>query len=267
MKTKSLFASLAALVASAFVSAPATAAMIAGWDFSQYLGDGLLTLDGVDFTTTLSANYSNLDPSFGAGAESATFGTMYINGQFGSTAIIPSGLNDEQILPTPGSLASNLNAPVTAPGRVPFDSLSILQAEGQIFANELALTALAPASVVFQAHLGAAAFNGSNWLVSFAGKTFGGTSTVGVEFSTDGVTYTSAGSASLTTNDTPFSVNLGAVSSHSASVRLNFSNLSGQPIIDNLAINGTLTAVPEPGTMLLIGSGLAGLQIFGRRRA
>ena len=267
MKTKSLFSLLGAFAASVMLSVPATAAMIAGWDFSQYAGDGLLSIDGVEFTTTLDANYSNLDPTFGAGAESATFGRMYINGQFGSTAVVPSGLNDEQFLPTPGSLASNGNAPVTAPGRVPFDSLTVLQAEGQIFAYEQAMTALLPVVAVFGVNLGAQPVNGSAWSVSFGGKTFSGTASVGVEFSTDGVNFAPAGFANLTTNDTPFTLNLGATSSHIAFVRLNLSNANGQPIIDNLAINGTLAAIPEPGTMLLIGSGLAGLQIFGRRRA
>jgi hypothetical protein len=129
------------------------------------------------------------------------------------------------------------------------------------------MTALAPVSVVFAANLATTSQNGSGWSVSFAGKTFSGTSSVGVEFSTDGVTYSSAGSANLTTNDTPFTLNLGALPSQTAFVRLNLSNANGQPIIDNLAINGTLTLIPEPGTMLLIGSGLVGLQIFGRRRA
>lgn len=267
MKTKALFSLLCAFAASAMLSVPATAAMIAGWDFSQYAGDGLLSIDGATATTTLDANYSNLDPTFGAGAESATFGTMYVNGQFGSTAIDVTFNNTEEFLPTPTSLVSNLNAPVTAPGFVPFDSTTVLQFEGQIFAYEQAMTALLPVTVVFQAHLGAQPVNGSDWTLSFGGKTFSGTSTVGVEFSTDGVNFAPAGFANLTTNDTPFSLNLGAASSHNAFVRLNLSNASGQPIIDNLAINGTLTAIPEPGTALLIVSGLAGLQIFGRRRA
>ena len=75
----------------AFVSAPAQATMVAGWDFSQYLSDSQLSVDGATYTDTLSANYSNLDPTFGAGAESAAFGTMYIDGSFGSTAIEITG--------------------------------------------------------------------------------------------------------------------------------------------------------------------------------
>ncbi len=264
MKIRTLFNSVAALAAAALLSGSAQAAMIAGWDFSQYAGDGLLSVDGATFTTTLPANYSNLDPTFGAGAESAAFGTLFLDGSFGSTAITPSGLNDEQFLPTAGSLVSNLGAP----GAFQFDSLEILVDEGQPLANLQGMTALDPVSVVFQANLAAQAFNGSDWIVSFGGKTFNGTSTVGVEFSTDGTTYSPAGSVILDTNDKPFSVNLGATTSHTAFVRLNFNPVgSDQPIIDNLAISGTLSAIPEPGTALLVISGLIGLQTFGRRRA
>ena len=71
---------LIGLIASAFLAAPAGASGIAGWDFSQYFGDGILSTDGTTFTNTLPANYSNLDPSFNAGAGSAAFGTMFMNG-------------------------------------------------------------------------------------------------------------------------------------------------------------------------------------------
>jgi len=90
---------------------------------------------------------------------------------------------------------------------------------------------------------------------------------VGVEFSTDGVSYAPFGSVNLDTNDKPFSVNLGSALSHEAFVRLNFDPANGQPIIDNVAIGGTLSAIPEPGTAVLLVSGLTGLHVFGRRRA
>jgi hypothetical protein len=266
MKTRSLFHSVAAIAAAVLISGPAQAALIAGWDFSQWAGDGLLSVDGATFVdpVQLPANYSNLDPTFGAGAESAAFGTLFLDGSFGSTAITPSGLNDEQFLPTAGSLASNLGAP----GAFQFDSDTILIDEGaQAFANLQAMTALAAVSVVFQADIAAEPFNGSDWVLSFGGKTFNGSSTIGVEFSIDGVNYASVGSVLLDTNDKPFSVNLGADLSHTAFVRLNFAPTGiDQPIIDNLAINGTLSAIPEPGTALLLISGLVGLQAFGRRR-
>jgi hypothetical protein len=246
----------------AFVSAPAQATMVAGWDFSQYLSDSVLSVDGAVYTDTLSANYSNLDPTFGAGAESTPFGTLFLDGSFGSTNV-GAGSGTEAFVPTAGSLISNIDAP----GAIPFDSLTVLVDEGQLFANFLGMTARDVMSVVFKADLNSQPLNGSDWTLSFAGKTFEGTSTVGIEFSTDGVSYAPFGSVNLDTNDKPFSVNLGTGLSQEAFVRLVFNPANGQPILDNVAIGGTLSAIPEPGTALLLVSGLAGLHVFGRRRA
>lgn len=260
-----LLASLAAAVSS---SAPAQALVVAGWDFSQYLGDSLLTLDGVNGATTLPANYSNLDPTFNAGAESALFGTMFIDGQYGSTAVDP--FNAPEFVPTAGggggagSLVSNLEAPVTGPGTNPFDSDTILQFEGQTFFNLLSMTALAPATVVFQADLGVVPQFGTEWKLTFGGQTFSGTSVLGIEYSLDGTAFSALPSIQLDANDKPYSVNLGTDASDTMFVRLSFTNANGQPIIDNLALEATV--VPEPGTLLLLGSGLAGLVGFGRRR-
>ena len=246
----------------AFVPAPAQATMVAGWDFSQYLGDGLLSVDGATYTDTLSANYSNLDPTFGAGAESTPFGTLFLNGSFGSTNV-GAGSGVEPFVPTAGSLNSNIDAP----GPIPFDSYTVLIDEGQTFANLQGMTARGASSAVFKADLNIQPLNGSDWTLSFGGKTFEGTSSVGIEFSIDGVTYAPFGSVNLDTNDKPFSVNLGSALSHEAFVRLTFDPANGQPIIDNLAIGATLSAIPEPGTALLLVSGLTGLHVFGRRRA
>jgi hypothetical protein len=264
MKRTVLIAWIASLAASA-VAGSAQATMIAGWDFSQYFGDGLLSVDGATFTDTLDANYSDLDPTNNAGAESAAFGTLYLNGQFGSTAV-PVGSGTEQILPAdlPGSLVSNLNAPLGGAGQ-PFDSLTILASEGQPFTNTLAMIANAALSIVFEADLTSVAPFGTDWSISFGGKTSSGGSSVGVEFSTDGVAYSPFGAVNLTTTDTLFSVNLGAAGTDRAFVRLSFNPAGNQqPIIDNVAVNATL--VPEPTTALLCSLGLIGLAISGRRR-
>ena len=258
-------ACLTSLAVAGLVASSAHASMIAGWDFSQYTGDGFMSVDGGgSFTNTLAANYSDLDPTFGAGAESATFGTMYVNGQFGSTNVA-AGSGTEPFLPSAaagGSLSSNL----TAPGGTDFDSFTVLASEGQLSTESLAMIAAAQSVVVFAADLGSVPVIGSDWSISFGGKTANGTSSVGIAFSSDGVSFTSFGSANLTTVDTLFTINLGTAATNNAYVRLTF-NPSGinQPLIDNVAINASL-AVPEPGTALLGSLGLVGLVIAGRKR-
>jgi hypothetical protein len=265
MKIGLRISAFASLAAAALLAAPAQALVVAGWDFSQYLGDSFLSIDGATGTSTLSANYSNLDPTFNAGAESANFGTMFIDGQYGSTSVDP--FNQPEFVPSAalGSLASNLTAPVQAPGDNEFDSHTILQFEGQLFANFQTMTALAPATVVFQADLGVVPQFGEAWQLTFGGATFSGTSVLGIEYSLDGTAFTALPSVLLDVNDKPFSVDLFAGGSDTMFVRLSFTNANGQPVIDNLALEATI--VPEPGTLLLVGSGLAGLVGFGRRRA
>jgi hypothetical protein len=256
---------LGSLAVAGFVAGSAQASMIAGWDFSQYTGDGFMSIDGGgSFTNTLDANYSDLDPSFGAGAESAAFGTMYANGQFGSTNV-PAGTGNEQFLPS-AAVGGSLNSNLTAPGGTDFDSFTVLLSEGQASAESLAMIAAAQSTVVFEADLGSVPVIGSNWSISFGGRTANGASSVGVSFSSDGVTFTSFGTAALTTVDTLFTYALGTAATNNAYVRLSF-NPSGinQPLIDNVALNATL-AVPEPSTAVFGALGLIGLVIAGRKQ-
>jgi hypothetical protein len=171
---------MTALAASVAFAGSAGATLVAGWDFSQYFGDNTLSTDGVGFTDTLTAYYSNLDPTFGAGAESAQFGTMFINGAHGSTAVDVAGANPA-IVPLAPSLNSNINAPLTGPaGLVPFDTLSVVMSEGQTFANAQAMIAQAPVSVVFAASLLRSRTGSAG--ESPGGKTLSGTSVVNVSF-------------------------------------------------------------------------------------
>jgi hypothetical protein len=270
MKKLLLIASALALSASAAGSA--RAALIAGWDHSPWAISGFLSLDGATLTDTLAASYSDLDPTFGAGAEAAAFGTLYLNGQFGSSATPLDGT--DPYVPVTGSLVSNVNAPVNgmpAGVDVPFGSLTVLVFEGSLFANDLAMVALGSTQVVYGADLTSVPEIGSNWSLSFAGKTFaaGTQSLLGIEFSTDGMNYANIGQVLLTPVDTLFNVILGAGAADRAFVRFNLTSPGGaaSPIIDNVAINATLqTVVPEPGTVLLLGAGLGGLALIGRRR-
>jgi hypothetical protein len=246
------------IVVSASVAGSSQAYMVAGWDFSQFFGDGLLSIDGTTFTNTLSANYADLDPTFGAGAESALFGTLYFNGQFGSTAVSATGNFTEEFLPTAGSLSSNLDVPI-----VSFDAFTVLQDEGQAFSNLLSMVARDSVSVVFKADLSSVPETGSNWSVSFAGKTFSGTSTVGIDFSTDGSSYAVVDSVILDASDAQFVVDLGTAASETAFVRLNFNPVdTDQPIIDNVAVS-----VPEPGAASQFFAVVMGLLVCVRIRA
>jgi hypothetical protein len=264
MQTKHVIAVAIWMVSTTWVAGPARAQlaadMVAGWDFSQYAGPGFLTTDGSTFPGFLDSNYSDLDLPFNAGAGSAEFGTLYYDGQFGSSSF-EVGTGNEPFTSTSGSLASNLNAPSVNP----FDSLTILASEGQTFTQLLSMTARDEVSVVFEADLSGQSLTATNWVLSLGGRTFDGTSMVGVEFSTDGESYSAVDPIMLDMNDNPFEIPLGSEASAMAFVRLNFDPSGGRPIIDNLAISGQV--VPEPGTAGLLLTGLAGLVAYCRRRA
>lgn len=244
------------------LAASADAAVIAGWDFSQYeTGGGALAVDGNStLANTLFANYSNLDPTGNAGAESAQYGQMYVNGQFGSTNV--TSAFSGALLPIAGSLSSN----TTAIGPNPFNSLSVLTFEGQTFAEDLRMKTFAPStSVVFAADAGAGK-TVSGWSLSFATQLEGVTSgQVVVEFSSDGTSFASIGSPlAITATDAQQVVSLGAGSNQRAFVRLTFTNGA---TFDNVALSGVISnVVPEPMTASLLAAGLGGLALLGRRR-
>jgi hypothetical protein len=242
MRAKLRIAWLLSTAVAASHAAPAPGAVIAGWDFSQWAGDNALITNATTFALqdTLDANYSNLDPTFNAGAESAAFGTLYFNGELGSTNVDETA-SFPVFAPTAlGSLNSNLDAPVQDPGDNPFNSFSILRSEGQDFTHLLGMTASAALSVVFEGDLTSVPQSASGWSVSFGGKTFSGSSVIGIAFSTNGTAYTSFGSVTLNTTDRAFSVNLDPPEADRVFVRFTFDPSGGQPIIDNVAIEGTL---------------------------
>jgi len=286
---------IAPLVAvAALLAGTARAEVIAGWDFSQYRSSASLT----PFTDTLPANYSSLDPTHNAGAESAGFGTLYFDGSFGSSSTLTEFLptagskncqRAQDATPSPqgcangnadGPVRSNWKEPWSSPGDTHFDAHSVLRHEGQAFQNRLGMAASSSLSVVFEADLSSTGDGGSDWSLSFGGRTaIGGgpaggeqgcdppgcTSTVGIDVSTNGSSYTSAGSAILTPEDTRFEVPLGIVGSvPTAYVRLNFDPGSGTPIIDNVALE--VQALPEPGATAGLLAGGALLALLARRR-
>lgn len=265
MKIKFLTTTLSSLALSVAVTGSAQAGMIAGWDFSQYFAPGELSIDGANYTNVLSANYSNLDPTFGAGSASAAFGTLYFDGSFGSTNVSPSSATS-QLTPTSFSLGANINAPVAGGGPVPFDSFTELQDEGQIYASALQLQIRSAVSFVFAAYTNTIPGLGSAWSVSFGGQTDSGTSTVAISFSTDGINYLPFGSRTINNLDTQFSLNLGALPSEAGFVRFSVDPTGVGTRIDNVAINGAIVPpVPEPATAVLLGTALAAFAALGRR--
>ena len=138
-----------------------------------------------------------------------------------------------------------------------------------MFTNPLSMTAQGAANIVFSGDLSSVPQSGKNWVLTFGGQTFAGTSVVSVAFSTDGSTYTSFGNVTLSTVDTPFSVSFGATQADIVYVRLGLnapgSGGANQAIIDNVALSASL--VPEPGAVVLFAAGLALVGGLRRRSA
>jgi len=263
MKAKLLLSSLVSFAVALLGAGSAQAFMVAGWDFSQYIGDSLLIIDDVNFTPTdvLASNYSDYVPD-DPGSAAIPFGTMYLNGQFGSTDTPLDFTNDPFIPSSTATPSGNLTSNASAPAGDPFSSLVLA---GQSVVTPLTMAAISAATVVFGADLPGTDL-GETWTITFGGKTNSGESIVGIEFSTNGTTFTSFGTRTLTDVDTAFSVALGTAQSNQAWVRLTFSpGASQSAYIDNFAFNATL--VPEPATAALLLAGLAGLARVGRRRA
>jgi hypothetical protein len=284
MRTKLRIAALVFAAAALSAAGSAQAAFIAGWDFTQYAGAAsLVVTDEGDTADTLRANYSDYDPTFGAGGASQPFGTMWMNGQHGSTNVDENAAQPI-FLPTTGSLTPSLGLPglnETPVGDVPFDaSTGVLEVAagnylaglGQDFRNVLSMRALQDVQVVFEANLAAvsALHVAENWSITFDGITNTGTSSVTIEFSTDGISYSALTPASLTTTGTAFTASVVGNPGDNAYFRLGFDGTGGgsaTPRIDNVSISGDVTVIPEPGTAALLLIGLMGLGAAGRRRA
>ncbi len=238
----------ASLTLTVCLAGSAHAVGVIGWDFSQYVGSGFLSTDGATFTDTLSGNYSNLDPTGNAGAESATYGTLYMDGSFGSTDVDESSATSA-VAPLTGSLDSNIEFS-DVPGTNPFDSSNILLAEGQDFANELSLTMRDTVSLVFEADLTSLPDLARAWTLEFGAKTFLDTASIDIEFSVDGASYVNVGTVDVDELDTEYVVDLRLAPSDRGFVRMNFDapigEQSGQVILDNVTINAEFGAPQVP---------------------
>lgn len=278
MKAKLLALLLAA--ATTVVAGSAQAVGIAGWNFSQYLGSGLLTTDGVGPATTLQANYSEqasgpLAPN--VGPNGPVYGTMYYDGSFGSSNVEVTGDGTELFTTIPGSLLSNEWWPDPVLQGEGFNNTLADQINsGWTFATDIraALNTNTGSTLSLVFEVDATDFAGplgrlSNLELSLAGLTLEGNSNLLVQYSTDGSSYANVTTFQLTPLDTLFQTPLpnGALVERGF-VRLTFQGTAGQvPSIDNVGIGGLVTVIPEPGTALLLGTGLVGLVTAGRRRS
>lgn len=241
---------------SALLAGSAWAENVAGWDFSQYSRDG-------DSSGSVSANYSSLDPTGNAGAESAAYGTATMSGVVArhgdlSPGVVPSGsLTDANIGGPASGLISNS-----------FNAFTTLQLEGQTFTNPMSITApAAPGTAVFEGDLTSLAdTTGYGWSVSFAGKVVGDSSaSVGVEFADDCSTYSSAGNVIVDDETEAYTVEFPKIASPNACARLTIPQTAGsRTVIDNVSLD--VIAVPEPAVGAQLLAGFMGLVALARRR-
>ncbi len=242
--------------------------MVAGWDFSQYAGTSVNSLDGATFTETLNANYSDRDLggiASGLGLEAGAFGTLHYDGAFGSTNVDPDG-NTDEIWPSSGNLSSNTNV-----GLKLFDhsnSAVSVQEGAQQFNDRLKVLSQTAVSLVFAADTTSIATSFTDWSVSFAGLdlTPGDSSptNIDVSFSTDGVNYGAAQTFNLTSVDSAFSTSAFADVTQNAYFKFDFGGAA--LAIDNVGITAT-EAVPEPSAFAALAGALAlGFVAIRRRR-
>lgn len=246
---------------------PAPFGLVAGWDHSQYLAPGAATIDGTNLATQIPANYSDLDTSFGAGIQSAAFGTLFLVGNGASAnataVVLPTSQTAAPAVDGVGRDLPDNEGPV---GDVQFDAQTVLLAEaGQAFFSLSAMIANDASSIVYSADLGGGPF-GNDWRLDLAGLAQSGASVISIDVSTDGASYTN-GVASINLGGTAAekTVDFGSALDGESQVfvRLNFDE--GTPVIDNVGLSAEI--VPEPGTVLLVGAGLIGLAHASRRRA
>lgn len=255
---------IAAVVPLLFAASGAQATFIAGWDFGQYAGPGAPTTDGVNLASEVKATYSDFDPTFGAGAESTAFGSLWLDGTAGSSPgagglLVPTS-DAISLLQT---LPQN-NVPV---GDVTFDSGVVQVNEGTTAFGvwqDVSMISQGTVDVVFQVDSPGPT---SDWFIQLAGLSFAGGGTIDVAWSSDGAAYNPFTTLNLGTTEQAYLVDFGGTAldgQGTSFVRLSFNDAN--LVIDNVGVSGTVS-VPEPSVAILLMAGLAGLARAGRARA
>lgn len=255
---------LAMVVASLLAAGSAQALMVNAFDMS-YLETGFPFIPPGDLSGVYGANWSDLDQAGSPGLglnNSQAFGQMIWDGTVGSTNEIPTGAGDVLFTGTP-SLLANKNRP--AAGQMDVSSSLALQGDGQGIWRDNSLNTQDILSIVFRSDLSSIAETGSDWLFSFAARTqfTGEQATLSIDVSTDGTNYNPVQNVQIDDVDTLYEIALPGSELNELFVRVTFPETN--VLIDNVATDANL--VPEPGTLLLLGAGLAGLAVFPRRKA
>lgn len=237
---------------SAFLAGSASAVNVAGWDFSDTQSDGLPF-------GTVDANYSSFDPTGGAGAESALYGTATLTGLVGRGGDIQAGVRGSN----PNSVYQDANGTI-------FGNVLRVQAEGQTFSTPMAVTATSGAgTVTFEGDLSneGAGIGGYGWSISFAGEVVGASSAnIGVEFAPDCASYSSVGTVAVDDEANSYTVEFDKIGSVASCARLTIPNSGDERVaVDNVTLD--VIAVPEPGVGVQLIAGVAGLVALFRRRA
>ncbi len=248
---RSLLAIATTVALSALLAGSANAVNVAGWDFSDTSRDGA-ALGSVD------ANYSSFDPTGGAGAEAATYGSATLSSVVGRGGDIGAGVR--------GSVAGGQYQDANQAG---FGRLLRLQLEGQTFTHPMAATANSGAgTATFEGDLTSlAGQTGYGWSISFAGEVDGASSAnIGVEFSPDCASYSSAGTVAVDGEANAYTVEFTKVASSNACARLTIPNSGDERVaVDNVTLD--VIAVPEPAVGAQLIAGIVGLVALVRRKA
>ncbi len=292
MKRSSL---MLAAIAALLWSSPALAVpntLVTAFDFSEYQ-DQFLVVNGMDGTgaTRRPGQYTGFE---GVGADfngvliTEDFGTFFMNGEFGSTEIIVDFDLNGGVQPTLSSLQPGIavgsaifNSFGVDFGVGDFDNLLGLGAAGQF--ETLAPNALAifggfgDIDLAFRSSVASnPLLQAEEWFLNFAGvqQSAGqGSFDLLIEVSEDGQNYNPLTTVTLTELAEEFTVPLGDLVTPEIFTRFRFQNLGEggpgalSPVIDNVAFLANVTVIPEPGTALLLMTGLAGLMAAGRRQA
>ncbi len=244
---------------SAYGAAPAAAQdrVVAGWDFSQYQGAGAATADGTTLATSLPANYSDFDPTYGSGAEAAAFGTMFVDGSNGSSLTSGSDFG-----PTTARGSANKRGPANGvpAADAAFDAFNVLASEGQTFQSDVSVVSTQQTNVVFRADRTGGATAGNRWKVAFGAQWLDAPSALTVEFGAGSPSYSLVRNVNLTPSDTRYEVQLGESTENIVFVRL------GLPAGSDTVLDNVTIAVPEAAAGCAAWAALGALGVFARTR-